>query len=196
MEYEEIIELLPFYLNDKLKTEQKERVRQAVSESQSLQQELIFLQSINDSIKSENVRSPGDWGLMRLKRDILAEESKSGRIGLAKTEHNKQSWWKSVAIAASFAFVVQSGYLIQQHFIQPEDYRLLSTVELENTVKVQFMAEVSESDVRTMLINLHGNIVKGPSAMGIYHISFEDRQSAIASLKVSGLVKYAEATQE
>jgi len=196
MEHEKIIALLPPYLNDQLSVVQRDFIRHAVNENQSLQQELIFLQSIKDSIKSENIRPPGDWGWRRLRRDILAEESKPGHIDPAKTEHNKPSWWKGIAIAASIACVVQSGYMIQQDSAQSKSYHMLSTVELENTVKVQFMAGVSESDIRALLINLQGNIVKGPSAVGIYHIRFEDRQSAITSLEISGLVDYAESAQK
>lgn len=196
MEYEKIVELLPPYLNDQLSDVQKALVRQAANENQSLQQELIFLQSIKDSIKSEEIRPPGDWGWMRLRRDILAEENKPEHIDLAQTEHNKPSWWKRIAIAASIACVVQSGYMIQDDSTQPESYHMLSTVVLEDTVTVQFMAGVSENDIRALLINLQGNIVKGPSAVGIYHIHFEDRQSAITSLEMSGLVDYAESIQE
>jgi len=196
MKHEEMIELLPPYLNDQLSDAQKALVRQAVNENQSLQQELIFLKSIKDSIKSEEIRPPGDWGWSRLRRDILAEESKPGHIDPVKTEHNKPSWWRRVAIAASIVCVVQSGYMIQQDSTPSETYHMLSTVALENTVKVQFMAGVSERDIRALLINLQGNIVKGPSAVGIYHIRFGDRPSAITRLEMSGLVDYAESAQE
>ncbi len=196
MEYEKIIELLPLYLNDQLSVEQIKLVRRMVDDSQSLQEELIFLQSIKHSIKSENIKSPGEWGFMRLKHDILAEESRSEHITPSDVEKNKQGWWQKIAIAASFAFVIQSGYIIQKYSIQPERYHTLSAIELKNAVKVKFMAGVSESDIRTLLINLEGNIVKGPSAVGIYYIIFEDRQSAVVSLNTSGLFEYAELTQE
>lgn len=194
---ENLTELLPLYLNDQLSASDTEVVRQALEEDDALQQELTFLQSIKDSIKKEDISSPADLGWMKLKRDIAAEQKGAEQIAMSAAESKKPGWWKTAAVAASIALVVQSGFLVQQYATQPEAYQLLSGEELRQALKVKFNAGVSESDIRALLLNLQGNIVKGPSAVGIYHIHFEDKQKAMTRLAASEVVEYAEeAAQE
>jgi hypothetical protein len=71
-----------------------------------------------------------------------------------------------------------------------------ATLQLENTVQVKFNEGITEYQLRQLLTELEGRIVKGPSAIGIYHIRFDQQQSAIQWLNASGLVDYAEMADE
>jgi hypothetical protein len=186
MNNETLIEQLPLYLNQQLTGTLNSQIQQALQKQPELQQELSFLQSIKNSLKDE-ISSPAELGWQRLRRDIEAEQKRN-------TPNTKPNWWKGVGIAASLLLMIQAGYLVQHDSTQ-QGYRPLSTQTTANTVKLKFKAEVSEEVLRNLILSLHGSIVKGPSAIGIYEIQFENPSLAVQELNSSGLVDYAEAVQ-
>lgn len=196
MTAENIIELMPIYLNGRLGADQMRQVETAIEASDHLKQELAFLQLIETRIKSEHVPSPAAIGWARLKRDIAALESSSQNQAATSSHRSGTFLWKTAAIAASLVLVMESGLLIQQQSQPVDSYRPLSITELKNTVKVKFAADVSETQLRQLLAELQGRIVDGPSALGIYRLRFENPQSALAQLHASTLVEYAEVANE
>ena len=95
-------------------------------------------------------------------------------------------------MAASVAFVLQSGYLVQSQFVTDEGYRTLSTAELKDSIQVQFKDNAREHQIRRLLIDLGGNIVKGPSAIGIYNIQFLSTSTALKTLEKIDFIEYLE----
>lgn len=196
MQHENIIELIPLYLNDRLSDSERKSVHQALRGDYFLLQEFTFLNLVKESIKGENLKSPGTLGWTKLKRKIKAQEKKTNSKESDQSDSNHNIWWKKFAIAASFVFLLQTGYMVQQFSSPPENFQPLSSGALKNTVKIQFNGSASERDLRRLLFELRGTIVKGPSAVGIYHVHFENMTSAIVSLNKSGIVEYAEAAQQ
>lgn len=195
MQHQQIIELMPLYLNDQLDVVDSQEVKTAIENDEQLQQELTLLQMIKYQVQGEQMSSPGNMGWSRLKRDIEAAESRSRQQSSSRTS-SANRWWKTATIAASLALVVQTGVLIQHQSAPPDNYRPLSTSQLETTVSVKFDSGVSESQLRQLLVELQGNIVEGPSAQGIYQIRFENQHAAIQQLNANGLVDYAQATAQ
>lgn len=196
MNSENIIELMPMYLIGRLDSNQRHQVETAIKANEDLQRELEFLHILENRIKSEHIVSPGEMGWARLKRDIVAIDNNSQAKQATHSKSNSSAWWKTAAIAASLAMVIQSAVLIQQQSKPIDSYRPLSSSELKHTVKVKFAANASEIQLRRLLVKLQGQIVDGPSALGIYHLRFQNQQSALISLNDSALVEYAEAANE
>jgi len=179
----EIEMMLPEYVNGTLKPEDAKRIEQIMDKEIDIKSEIEFLESLRAVVKSEHIESPAEWGLARLKRSI------------AKTEPAKpvaSSWWKPIAVAASFAFVLQTSYMLFNENKIDEGYVPLSTSELENTIQVVFNPATTEAQLRSLLTEANATIVSGPSASGVYRISTNDIESAIELLKVSKLVEHVE----
>lgn len=195
MQNQDLEELLPLYVNNTLSGDQKEHVRREIETNESLRSEMIFLEAINDRVKSELIRSPGELGWRRLKKELLANNSWNVQEPTEQARHGARSWWKGLAVAASLAFVLQSTYVMYEHQKPPQDYRALSTGEYKGAIKVRFIPEVRESEIRRLLLEMNGEIVKGPSAMGLYDIRFDNHETATERLKAEEIVEYAEPAQ-
>jgi len=189
-----IIEMIPEYLNGNLSDDDIKAIESAAKENEVIQMEIEFIKSIQKQVQSEKINSPADWGWARLKQTI----EKEGVQPILQTQSEQsiiKPIWRKVAIAASFAFVMQSAYLVQQQIFNDTDYRLLSTELVKNSIQVQFKEGTNEKEIRLLLAEMKGNIVGGPSALGIYSIQFKDRDLALSTLKNKTIIEYAELTE-
>lgn len=200
MNKDDIIEKIPEYLNGNLSDNDIRAIESAAERDESVRMEIEFMKSIQQQILSEKIESPTEWGWARLKQtierqNIEEDETDTSIHSGTKTVSTIKPIWKKLAIAASFAFVIQSGYLVQQNVFNSTDYQLLSTKNLENSIQIQFKTDTSEQAIRLLLINTEGNIINGPSALGIYTIEFKDRETALTRLNESEIVEYAELSE-
>ena len=186
LDREAIIEILPEYINGSLDASLIKKIEHMAENDRAIQLEVEFLSAIQKSVKEDVISSPTEWGLTRLKKSIqeqsITEQQTSAPSGL----------WKKMAIAASMAFVIQTGLVINDKISTEDDYQLLSNDSFNDTVQLKFKPEANEQSIRALLINLEGNIVKGPSAIGTYTIKFSDTQKSLKALKSSSLVEYSE----
>jgi hypothetical protein len=196
MNKEQIIELLPEYVNGSLEKDIRGIIEDAAKTDEVIRLEIEFLDSVRDSIKEEKVISPTEWGLARLKQSLVHQDTEQEElpVQLNSPVSPKQynPLWKKFALAASVAFVLQSGYLVQSQFVTDEGYRTLSTAELKDSIQVQFKDNAREHQIRRLLIDLGGNIVKGPSAIGIYNIQFLSTSTALKTLEKIDFIEYLE----
>jgi len=200
MNKEDIIEKIPEYLNGNLSADDINTIETAAESDENIRLEIEFMKSIQQQILSEEITSPTEWGWARLKQSIQQQITKASEENVdthsdVNTLSPVKPIWKKFAIAASFAFVIQSAYLVQQQVFNSTDYQLLSTENLENSIQIQFKVGVSEQAIRQLLINTEGNITSGPSALGIYTIEFKDREAALIRLSNSEIVEYAELSE-
>ena len=191
MHQHQTIDLLPLYLNNRLDGPDKEQVEAATGKDPDLQRELTFLQLVKHQVRCEDIATPGEMGWARLKRDIDAEENRLQRQSSSPEPSVIPGWWKTAAVAASLALVIQTTVLIQHRSPPAESYRPLSSNQFESTVNVKFDTGVSESQLRQLIVELQGDIVEGPSTEGVYQIRFKNRQAAITQLNANGLVDFA-----
>lgn len=200
MNKDDIVEKIPEYLNGNLSDHDISAIELAAERDESIRMEIEFIKSIQQQVLSEKIESPTEWGWARLKQTIEKQSTEQDQTGTSihsgtKTVSSIKPIWKKLAIAASFAFVIQSGYLVQQQALNSNDYQLLSTKKLENSIQIQFKTDTSEQEIRQLLINTEGNIINGPSALGIYTIEFKDREAALTRLNESEIVEYAELSE-
>jgi hypothetical protein len=196
MNKKQMLELLPEYVNDTLDKDMRDLIDEAIKTDGAIRLELKFLNSVRESIKNEKIISPTEWGLARLKQSLNNNETEEHEFVVKKNilvlPKHFNSLWKNVALAASVAFVLQSGYLLQSKLVIDEGYRTLSSAEFKDIIKVRFKDNTSELQIRRLLINLDGNIVDGPSVIGIYNIQFINNDLALSALEKIDFIEYAE----
>ena len=160
-------ENLPMYINGSLTTEEQADFERELELDDDLKKEAEFLSAIRNHVKKEQLQTPGEMGLFKLKRQIKQQEENKSTVS------NVSKKWRTFAVAASLMLVVQAGLMVTM--TQQEDtFRPLSGSDYsENVIQVQFKDGAKESDIRALLISVDGSIIEGPSKNGIYRIHVE-----------------------
>lgn len=188
-EIEENIELLlPFYLNGTLADDEKKRVEAAIAENINLQQELTFLKHIQAQVlEQQEQQSPGELGLKRLQKMLKKEQANNQQQSKNKSISATKNRWQLVAMAACLVIVVQT--VVQ---LKPDSDQFVAAggklINLHHgeIVSVTFAPNVTEQDIRNLLLETNTSIVDGPSALGIYRLSIAgDSEVAINRFKSS-----------
>ena len=187
MNEQEVIELLPEYVNGSLDEERRAWVESAAASSHRIQKEIALLKIIRSEVKNEVISSSPDWGWRQLEKNIRLKEENVG----STDNINKSTVWRNWAVAASLVVCFQSAYLVSTSFESNSNFVPLSTSGKENALDVRFANQISEADMRRIIMNTGGSIVGGPSALGMYQIEYSDIDAALKMLKDSPLVDYA-----
>ncbi|MCT2539680.1 zf-HC2 domain-containing protein [Sedimentimonas flavescens] len=178
---DEIEALLPFYANGSLSAPERAAVEAALAEDPTLELELAALRAMRDTLQAEAPRSPGEFGLVRLMRDVERE---------AQPAPARSRFWQIAAAVALAAFLGQSLFLLGQ---RDAGYELAG--EARDTISVAFAPAASESELRSLLQSLGLEIVGGPSALGLYEIATSGRavsEEDVEALRASHLVEAAD----
>ncbi|GJL86124.1 MAG: hypothetical protein DHS20C02_18990 [Micavibrio sp.] len=181
----DIMELLPFYVNGTLGGKEKDKVEQAIIDDPSLKDDLRYLEGLRREVKAYEIEnSPGELGLKRLQKSLEEEKLKSDPIARARSritsEQNRT--WRMIAVAACVLLMIQT-IIVAPHWMQGGTL-VAAGGQSEAEISVTFAPDATESDIRGLLLGLNLNIVEGPSALGVYHLSTDDDiQQAVQALK-------------
>lgn len=177
-----IIELLPWYINNSLDEEENRIVAEALEKDNELKKEYELLKSLSTAIKSEEIQTPGEMGFARLKRSIKATDKSKA---LTPQTGSNVSRWKFAAIAASLLLVAQASFMLNQTDEQQYYRPLGSDTKVQDTILITFSPGVTEQQVRDTLLESQAVIIDGPSAAGIYRVrsSAQNRNITIQKLK-------------
>lgn len=182
MSQEEFKSMLPEYVSGNLSADIVRKIEKALTDDVELQREHDFLVSLRAAVKQEKVSSPAEWGLMRLQNSLQSENLQQKKVSY--------SWWKPLAVAASFAFVMQTAYLMLNQNKANDFYVPLSEKTAVNVFQLVFSEGVAEEDMRELLLTIDGRIVDGPSVAGIYRVQVGDVTSAQKILSGSHLINH------
>lgn len=165
LDRQHIEQLLPFYLNGSLETTESKLVEQAMQQDLSLQQDLDFLRSLQQQTQQKTMAtSPGEIGLKRLLRQIQQP------VSIAASTSQPTQGWKWAAIAASLLLVVQTSTTL----LPSDDYQAAGQqgkhLQPDVSLTVTFSPDVSEQQLRDLLIQHRITIIDGPSALGVYQL--------------------------
>ena len=171
-----IVELLPFWVNGTLSPEEREMVEAALEQDPALRQEAEMLAAIRETVKGQpEIQSPGELGLARLRRaiDQSAEPVSAGRSLKKPTILSFVS-----GIAAALAAVALFGTMRA-----PEDvYELASSNDDAVNIVVMFRPDVTQASMASLLQMHDLVIVDGPSAIGLYRLSPLDPETDLAQI--------------
>lgn len=170
--------LLPFYVNGSLNDAEVALVEQELANNQSLQQEVIFLQSLRKSVKEQELdSSPGELGLKRLQKSV------SNASVSEKKQPTSKNIWRFMAVAACLVLVIQTVVVnLESESTYTAAGGKTATLEEGSVVSVTFAPNVSELIIRQLLIENNVAIIDGPSALGIYRLSVTGNPDKLVTL--------------
>jgi len=173
--------LLPWYVNQTLSAEELEQVEQHLETCERCRTEVATLKHIRDEYKQQfATQSPGRFGLARLKADIKRDRQEQEKETLPRPSF---LWWRPVMVAAVLVIVIQSTLLVKMERPEGTITPLSGKPAAEVVLQVRFNPQAIESEIRKVLLEVDGEIVSGPGALGIYRITLKnvdaDQQDAI-----------------
>jgi len=157
-------DLLPWYVNGALDEVEHQQVETHITHCTSCRHEIAELERLRTRVKNIGVQgqSPGELGLARLKRRIQSETSKI-------ESSSPRRWLMPVLAAAAVIIVAQAGLMLNMNATHRQNMQLMSA-PAAGDIQIRFVADARAEQVDALLQSIHGQIVAGPGALGVYHI--------------------------
>ena len=197
----EIRDLLPWYVNGTLRGVDRDRVEAALRNDPSINSVLHWEQAVQQAVQNDPaLEIAEDRGLANVMHRIRSE-IKPAPQPARKAAPRLFEWFKwSPAMALACGIVVaQFGIIVHMYQVRGEesaysDVRTVAGKRTEAFVRVTFKSETTESELRTLLHDLHAEIVSGPSQLGDYYLIVKSKavQSTLTTLQSSSHVESAE----
>ncbi len=150
---------LAFHVNGTLSAEEAADLEALLAEDAVLAGERDALAAIRTGMQAEDIRSPAEFGLARLMRDV-------GRAPVAQSAPGRLWMWQAVA---AVAVALLLGQTLLQRGPLGAGYELAGTA-VAGALVVSFVPSASEDQIRTLLVTQNLEIVAGPSALGLYRL--------------------------
>ena len=182
-------ELLPWYANDTLTGDERQRVEDHLRDCGQCRQELAWLQRLRQQVKGlQPLESPGELVRAKLLREVRSQPRRQ-----------RVQWWQA-ALAASLAVIVIQGAVIFR-LSGPGNMQFAaapigSLPGQEALVRIRFKPTATETQIRQALRVINGAVVDGPGDSGVYYVRLEgldttqpfEIQDAVQRLKTASPV--------
>ncbi|MEK6770533.1 MAG: zf-HC2 domain-containing protein [Pseudomonadota bacterium] len=182
-------ELLPWYANDTLTGDERQRVEDHLRDCGQCRQELAWLQRLRQQVKGlQPLESPGELVRAKLLREVRSQPRRQ-----------RVQWWQA-ALAASLAVIVIQGAVIFRLSgpgnMQVAAAPIGSLPGQEALVRIRFKPTATETQIRQALRVINGAVVDGPGDSGVYYVRLEgldttqpfEIQDAVQRLKTASPV--------
>lgn len=178
----DIDEQLNLWANGRLPEAERRALEQKMEEDPALAREAEFAKALKDSVQSEPVTGPGEFGLARLQKSLREAQQET------PTVLPRKSFWKPVAIAASVIVAVQTAMLVG-----PAPWENGSAVDMTPAsgetvlegprLQIVFEPSATMADIQTAVLSVNGSIVAGPSALGVFRLALSEEASIGAAVQ-------------
>ena len=221
-EHDSIVELLPWYVKGTLNPVEHSRVDKHLASCPECQQEsMLYRQLDSEGLTSDRTPSwqptPAHFSsilqsidALESKADSAVSRAKTPKHGLKqlsklsawlKATPNPIFWFMSLETVALTALVLLTVARFPQ---QPGEqaYQTLSNERPSYSanlprLSIVFAEDITEREIRTLMQAQHGQLVQGPSMLGVYTIELalevaNESQQAIDNLRANPKVKLVE----
>lgn len=173
---EQLEALLPWYVNGTLSEAEHSAVAAWLASSPAAREQEAFLRALANQCQPEET-SVSELGWKRLQRELRAEQPRRSTAS---------SYWKpAFAAAATVVMALQIGILMREPD-SASDMRLLSqqsTVQSQSqwVIQLELREDADWQAVSATLIASGGQLVEGPSALGLVRLAVPQQGSPFAS---------------
>lgn len=207
-------ELLPWYVNEGLSPKEVNEVEAHLMGCPACQSELARCRDLSLSVKSnqQDTWTPSPQHFSQVLANVNAFEDRRTKSQSPRGWFVKWfPWLSDTPRPARFTLALQGALvvtlattLLVRSLVPGEMYQTLSTPAEHPAVKGQqlrlvFAEDITEKELRALLLSTHGRLVAGPSPLGVYTIEMEPAnagtqpdQQAIAQLRAHPKVRLAE----
>ena len=214
-EHDAALESLPWYVNGTLEGGELQRVEQHLRSCVVCRGELPFQRELSERLAASEdfPLSPGH-GLQELRSRIIAEESLTSLKGLRHSWQHMSPGGRGTLFAQAAAILLLVGLAATgvvsrfDRFDSEPTYRTLSdnvapVVDARLHFHLVFGPDTPEIEMRSLVASIDGEIVAGPSPLGVYTVATtlpEDDsvtlESLLIQLRYHDSVVFAEPTSK
>ena len=190
-------ELLPFYVNGTLDEADSTWVDAYLREHPAAAAELAWARSLQSRLHEDVPAVSSEVGMERTLQRIRGERPAADRNRRAAPSpiERLRGWFAAgmpqllrPALAGALAVVaVQSVVIVQMAGERADDASQLRTIAGSTPVdegpflKVNFKGEARETEIRLLLVEVHGSLAAGPGQLGDYYVRVAPDKVAAAS---------------
>ena len=190
-------ELLPFYANGTLSAADRAWVDAYLHEHPSAGAELQWYESLQAHLREDVPVVSDEIGMARALQRIRAERPapKDERQPASTSPLARLRGWLlgllpqpllQPAFAGAMAVVALQATVIATLVVERDDQTEIralrgSVIEKGPYLKVNFKADARETDIRMLLIAVHGSLAAGPGQLGDYYIRVPEQQLQASS---------------
>ncbi len=171
-------EILPWYVNGSLEGDELEKIQQHLENCEKCRQEVTYLRRLTQAlVRSEDVASAVD-------RPLSEALSRIEQIEVEKSSANLERFWNAIRPKRLLRPLLAVQTLVILALVialwqgpsgAPPVFHTLSrptgaVASKGFAVRMVFSPEVTEQELRRLLIELKGQIVEGPSPYGVYTV--------------------------
>lgn len=206
--HDTVSELLPWHANGSLEPSESSRVERHLAECAECRDELALCRDAAQAIvaTADTGWEPSPGHLDRLMERIPATAAEpatavslAARLRAGWRELPERARWL-VAAPSALAACLAAVVLWQATTLEPRIYETLSTAESvapadAPRAEVAFAGDATVGELGALLRAVGGSIVEGPSALGVYTLSFPpdaDLDDVVATLRADPRVRLAE----
>ena len=189
-------ELLPWYAYGSLGAEDRAWVEAYMAQHPESRSELDWYRSLQARVQENAPAVPATIGLARTMRLIQGDRpTLAERIGAFFGNFGMRP---SYALAALAVMAVQGGVIVNMLGSAREsadEIRALHAVRVEEgpMLKISFAPDAKESDIRMLVVQVHGELAGGPGQLGDYYLRVPagSEAAALAQVKAAPIVQAA-----
>ena len=179
------------YLRGRLSADEARRLEAEAASRPELAAEIALMRGIVGSFDAEaSAPAPGELGWARLSRAIDAEP-RQGAVPRAR-----RPLWPLAASAAAAVLVWQLAAVpLLTRPGEDAGYSPVSEAPTGFTLDIAFAADAPEGAIRELLRSVGGRVSDGPSAIGLWQLSFpsaEARDAAMEAMAAAPIVESVE----
>jgi len=221
-DHDVVIELLPWYVNGTLNSAEQARVDRHLGACSECRQALLFYRQL-DRQRSTS-RPASDWqpsaaGFANILKDIDALESagdingiKASRLTMPGRLAKLSTWFKQTPRPVFWFMTLETLTLAALMLVVigrlpvPPEPQLFQTLSNKRPpinaglprLSIVFSEDITEREIRGLLQAQHGQLVQGPSMLGVYTLQLaaggeRELQQAMTQLRSHPKVKLVEA---
>ena len=195
-------ELLPFYVNGTLSTDDRAWFDSFLREHPQHSAELNWCEALQTKVRADVPAVSSEVGLERTLKRLRSEgpaPQAARRAAQPSAMERLRDWFASLvpqpilrpAFAAALAVVaLQTVVIVQMAGERDDDAGQIraipgaSVADKGPYLKVNFKGEARETEIRLLLVEVHGSLAAGPGQLGDYYVRIPAAQLATVTSKL------------
>ena len=188
---DEISLLIPAYLREELSTTDIEKLESAAAIDPEIKADLEFQRELRNTLKSgQSTQMTDDLGWARLSRAMDQAETAETEIPLhASGAANdvsvpRSKFWMGATAALALLALGQFGIMAKMQISDQDQskYTLVTETMGGTQAKIAPLPNLRMKELNDILDAVEGQIVSGPSALGLYDIQFETKEACLGAV--------------